>query len=150
MQLKTNDSVDYKNLKHDFILVNTVSGLAIGVLICVICLQQRGIFPHIPCGVHDILHLYCPGCGGTRALSYLLRGQVMRSLYYNPAIVLGILLIGYYEVGVLLTLFRRNGQRYYERKGWLVYAYLLILVIYSVGRDVMLLMGYDLIGDFLN
>ncbi|MBR1866756.1 MAG: DUF2752 domain-containing protein [Lachnospiraceae bacterium] len=142
--------MNYKNLKRDFLLVNMVSALALGVLLCVICLQQSGILPHIPCGVHDILHVYCPGCGGTRALSSLLQGKVICSLYYNPAIVLGILLIAYYEVGVLLTLYRRNGRRYYERKGWLVYGYLLILVLYSVGRDVLLFMGYDLIGDFLN
>ena len=38
----------------------------------------------IPCLFHMITGLYCPGCGGTRAALALLRGQVVKSLLYNP------------------------------------------------------------------
>lgn len=39
-----------------------------------------------PCLINQLTGLYCPGCGGTRALKYLLGGHIFKSLYYNPAV----------------------------------------------------------------
>ena len=36
------------------------------------------------CLLHDFVHLYCPGCGGTRAAVALLYGQIGHSLKCNP------------------------------------------------------------------
>ncbi len=38
------------------------------------------------CDFHNKTGLYCPGCGGTRALFALLRGNVLLSIYYYPII----------------------------------------------------------------
>ncbi len=45
-----------------------------------------------PCLFHALTGYYCPGCGGTRALRYLLQGNMGKSLYYHPlvAYVLGV------------------------------------------------------------
>ena len=40
-----------------------------------------------PCMLNQLTGLYCPGCGGTRALKYLLGGRILKSLYYNPIVV---------------------------------------------------------------
>lgn len=47
-----------------------------------------GLF-HMPCLFHALTGLYCPGCGGTRALRYLLRGRLLLSLQYHPLILYG-------------------------------------------------------------
>lgn len=139
----------YQMMKRDLILINSVSGCAIGILLLVIVLQRRGVLPGVPCAVHDIFHIYCPGCGGTRAFFELLHGRILRSLYYNPAVFLGALLILYYEIGALITLFRKDGKCYYDQKAVPVYGYMLILIIYTVVRDYLLVgMGIDMIGDF--
>ncbi len=44
-----------------------------------------------PCLFHRITGLYCPGCGGTRALIALLRGHPLRSLRLHPLVLPGIL-----------------------------------------------------------
>ena len=36
-----------------------------------------------------LLGMYCPGCGGTRALNALLHGQVLRSIWYHPLVPYG-------------------------------------------------------------
>ena len=41
------------------------------------------------CWIWNHLHLYCPGCGGTRALIALFHGQFFRALWYHPAFALG-------------------------------------------------------------
>lgn len=46
---------------------------------------------HAPCVFHMVTGLYCPGCGGTRAVKYLLHGQVLMSLRYHPIVLYGVL-----------------------------------------------------------
>lgn len=36
------------------------------------------------CVIRDILHIYCAGCGGTRAFYYLIHGNIWKSILYNP------------------------------------------------------------------
>lgn len=53
-----------------------------------------GIFLHItemdlsqllgPCALHALTGLYCPGCGGTRALRALFDGEFVRAVVYHP------------------------------------------------------------------
>ena len=141
--------VDYTTLKRDFIAVNVTSGAATGIMLLVMILQRQHIVPGLPCGVHDIFRIYCPGCGGTRALFELLKGNLLQSLIYNPAILLGAILIAYYEIGVMITLIKKKGKRYYKKNG-LVYGYLIILAVFAIARDYLLVgMGIDVIGDFL-
>jgi hypothetical protein len=39
------------------------------------------------CPIYRYLHLYCPGCGSTRALAALLHGRVGEAMHYNPLFV---------------------------------------------------------------
>lgn len=46
----------------------------------------------LPCSFKKITHLHCPGCGGTRAVWYLLHGDLLASLRHNILLIpLGIL-----------------------------------------------------------
>lgn len=47
------------------------------------------LYTHIrfPCMLRELTGYYCPGCGGTRAFFSLLRGDILKSLYYNPIVV---------------------------------------------------------------
>ena len=44
--------------------------------------SQRG-FPLPPCPLHWLFGLDCPGCGGTRMVFSLLRGDLAGALHYN-------------------------------------------------------------------
>ncbi|MCM1107306.1 MAG: DUF2752 domain-containing protein [Blautia sp.] len=39
-----------------------------------------------PCMIHSLTGLYCPGCGGTRAVTALLQGHLLKSLFYHPIV----------------------------------------------------------------
>lgn len=49
----------------------------------------------VPCLFYCATGIYCPGCGGSRAIKYLVKGEILKSLWYHPlvgylAIVIGI------------------------------------------------------------
>lgn len=137
-------------LLRDFLIINIACGIAAFMMLAVMVLQRIHIIPSIPCGLVYLFHIYCPGCGGTRALFSMLHGHFLESLYYNPAVLLGAVLILYYEVAVIVTLVKNNGKIYYHKKPTLVYIYLTIVFGYAIVRDVLLLVpGIDMLGDIL-
>lgn len=40
------------------------------------------------CPVFTLLHIYCPGCGGTRALAALLHGRLFDAMHLNALVIL--------------------------------------------------------------
>lgn len=49
-----------------------------------------------PCVLHQLTGYYCPGCGGTRAVSALLHGHLLRAFVYHPFVPYTVLLGGYF------------------------------------------------------
>ncbi len=71
--------------------------------------------------------IYCPGCGGTRAVSALLKGKFLLSLWYHPAVLYSITIYVIFMVSQLLALISRGrikGIRFRNR-----YLYLLLIII---------------------
>lgn len=64
--------------------------------------QHRFKIP--PCPFHSITGLYCPGCGSTRALGYLVHGRLLNSLRYNPLVFP---LIPIVTVGIVLNFYEQ-------------------------------------------
>ena len=49
--------------------------------------EAAGWLLSLPCPFRFFTGLYCPGCGGTRAVLALLSGDVGKSLYYHPFVL---------------------------------------------------------------
>ena len=45
------------------------------------------MFRFPPCLFHLATGYYCPGCGGTRAITSLLHGQILNSFLYHPVVL---------------------------------------------------------------
>ena len=65
------------------------------------------------CWIHEHWGLYCPGCGGTRALIALMRGRVLKACHYHPAVPVTAILAAVYLTSQ--TLWRLQGRR-----GWVL------------------------------
>ena len=68
-------------------------------MVGIILLAIKRIFPADfapPCVFHKWTGYYCPGCGGTRAVKALLRGDVIGSFFYHPVVLYGAVLYGWY------------------------------------------------------
>lgn len=73
----------------------------------------RRFLPRVPCFFSEILGIYCPGCGGTRAVEALLHGRLLQALWYHPLVPYGAFIAG----GFMLTqALERIGVR--RIKGW--------------------------------
>lgn len=66
-----------------------------------------------PCVYYACLHIYCPGCGGTRAVEALLHGRILESVWYHPVVLYTAIVFG----GFMLTQsLERLGVR--SIRGW--------------------------------
>lgn len=78
-----------------------------GGLLLYLLLAQRFRFL---CPFSFFAHLYCPGCGATRALAALLHLDLPRALAANPCVPLLALVLLYYEVAFLRAALRGRGR----------------------------------------
>jgi uncharacterized membrane protein len=101
----------------------------------------------VGCFLHDRLFLYCPFCGGTRAVEALLHLQLAQAWQYNPMVVLGIFIFIALDVLALIRLLRGKRKLYlFPAWGWIVAV--IAFVLYGVLRNyLMLRYGYDPTGD---
>lgn len=104
------------------------------------------------CGMKYLFHLYCPGCGGTRAIDMLLHGRIFQSLMYHPIIVyLALYFLSYY-IPALLQFF----GLWKKKINYMIYVYMLIgmlavIVVHFVVRNVLLTgFGIDYIGECIS
>ena len=68
----------------------------------------------LPCLFQVFTGLYCPGCGGTRAVKALLKGQIWRSFLYHP-VVLYAALVGVWLLGAQVLSLLTGNERFRKR-----------------------------------
>ena len=98
-----------------------------------------------PCLFALMFHLYCPGCGCTRAAEALLRFDILGSLIANPSMLLGIATLVHYEVMFILHV-RRRDERLPSHLPAVLFGF--FLVAFAVLRNILLVtLQYDPLGD---
>ena len=101
------------------------------------------------CAVHDFLHLYCPLCGGTRAVSALLHGNLPEALRYQPVVVIFVGIALVYYIMAWVHLFRKKPLMT-RVPATLSIGFTVLLFGYCVVRNLLLVFfGIDSIGDLL-
>ncbi len=98
-----NDAVNQKEMEwNDEVMYRVMIGiLAVALLAAAVLYfvpELRVAFQSRPCVLRSMTGLYCPGCGGTRALLYFLNGQIIKSFYYNAAVGYGISFVLIYMI----------------------------------------------------
>ncbi len=101
----------------------------------------------LPCIFHSVTGLYCPGCGGTRALRLLLHGDILQSLYYHPLVLYGAVLYGWFMVSNSVEYLSRGkykiGMRY--RKWYVTTGLILLILNFLIKNGAMLIWHYPMI-----
>ncbi len=103
--------------------------------------------PFSSCIMHDAMHLYCPACGGTRAVSSLLRLNILQALGENASVVLVAFVFLGYDIAAFVRLIQKKAT-VIKIPIWLWIVLPLILFVWFVARNVLLVaFSIDTLGD---
>ncbi len=102
------------------------------------------------CIVQRLFSIYCPACGGTRAVGYLLSFRFKEAFLSYPPLFVGIALLLWINFLYLKCIYKNNilyirRHKYYEFLS-LPIAILLTFIV----RNTMLFLGFDYLGDILH
>lgn len=92
--------------------------------------------------------IYCPGCGGTRALFAILNGEILASVRYNPITLLFLIDLIFVPITYLIE---KSNKELSLAKIRLMYnlSLLIFIFVYFIARNLLLIyFGIDLLGDF--
>lgn len=103
------------------------------------------------CLFHEMFHLYCPGCGGTRALDAFLQGEFYHSFLYQPFILYVAIILGYYYICAGYTFFiKRDGKIYYRIPSLLlIFAAVLVILNFIVRNILLACFQIDFLQDLI-
>ena len=101
-----------------------------------------------PCLSNTYLHIYCPGCGGTRALTSLLRLSFVESCMCNPIVIYIFIIFLYYYIKNTLYILSNGKFSPFVFKTSIVYIALIILFTNFILRNVLaIFFNIDYLGD---
>lgn len=105
-------------------------------------------FSPYPCLSNKFLHIYCPGCGGTRALRLLLEFSFLKSFMYNPIVLYIFILFIYYYVGTTIYIISKGNYKIFTFSTSMIYTAIIILLLNFILRNILaIFFNIDYIGD---
>ena len=128
------------------------------LLLLVISLVYGNITREAICAGEDVvscifkknMHLYCPGCGGSRALVYLLNFDLLRSFIYYPPLLVSIIFILDLDLRAFIS-FLKNDFSFLRsfRTKFLILIPIFIIANFIIRNVLLVAFGIDFIGDVI-
>lgn len=101
-----------------------------------------------PCMPLSLLHIYCPGCGGTRALKAMLDLKFIQAFLCNPFIIYCFIMFLYYYIGTSISILTKGKIRIFKFSFWIIYLGIGIFIVNCILRNVLAIAyGFDYLGD---
>lgn len=117
-------------------------------VLAVLLTKDSPVFRVGDCSFRELVGLYCFGCGGTRSVMALLRGDLISSFIYYPTLPITLVMILYWDVVLLLAHIKKKTSllRLAPWQMWLAVP-ILILVQWILRNLLALYAGYDPLGN---
>lgn len=96
-------------------------------------------FEGVPCILYFLFGIYCPGCGGTRAVKALLKGAILRSVWYHPLVLYCMILVGGFMLTHTLERLHVKSIKGWKFHSWYLYGALTILIFNFLLKNFLLL-----------
>ena len=101
----------------------------------------------LPCIFHELTGLYCPGCGGTRALKALLRGDVVLSFLYHPLVLYCVFVAAIFFVSYMIYWKTKKPQFHlYLDNNWIYGGLIILIVNFLVKNYLLIVKGIDILA----
>lgn len=102
----------------------------------------------IPCILNSKFHLYCPGCGGTRALNSLLKLSLLDSFFCHPIILYSVsIFVYYYLKAFIFLLIKKRYPKFYFNYLFLYIGLSIILINFLLRNILAIYFNIDYLGD---
>ena len=131
-----------------FLLLHIAAGIGVILFPCYRAITARifAVFPSCP--MHDFFHIYCPFCGGTRAVDELLHFRFIPAMRCHPVVVLFLGLVLVWDVLAWVRLIRGRNPWSVPVPRPLALTVAGVFVGYWILRNVLLIgFGVDPLGD---
>ncbi len=100
-----NHSLKSRNSANNLCFISPLP-IALGVVIVTLfILATQHFYPILPCPIKDVLHIDCPGCGGTRAVNAMLNGKPLLAIKHNGLVIAGFFIITCFFIYSLIQYF---------------------------------------------
>lgn len=102
----------------------------------------KGLFQwFLPCPIYALTGLYCPGCGGQRAVKALFQGDFLNSLYCHPFVLPALIYLIVFMGSHTLNRLSHRRIPALSVKNWHLYSLLGLLVLQWIVKNILLLAG---------
>ena len=98
------------------------------------------------CVILNRLHIYCVGCGGTRAVISLLHLDLVGAIRYNITAPMTVAVYLYYNIRAFIAIKKDDREYFKKQKYVLIYVVLVVMILNAVLKNVLLHNGIDVIG----
>lgn len=130
------------------IVLHLAGALTVAVFVLAVYLTKGLPYQVGDCSVREMTGIYCPGCGGTRAVLALLRGDIVSSFIYYPTLLYTILLTGYWDVVLVASLIKKDETINRFAPWWIWFSVVGVLVLQWILRNALFFScGYDPLGN---
>lgn len=96
-----------------------------------------------PCMFHAITGLYCPGCGGTRAVISFIKCDFIRSFYYHPVVPYAGFMYILFMIRGTIAMFSKEKYPYMKFSFIYIYIGIAIIIVQFIIKNILLVcFGY--------
>lgn len=91
------------------------------------------------CVFYRLFGIYCPGCGGTRAVSALLAGHLLQATWYHPLVTYTVIIFGGFMLSQTLARLHIGRIRGWHFHEWHLYGAVGIMIGNFILKNILLL-----------
>ncbi|MCU1250138.1 MAG: hypothetical protein JWQ49_3167 [Edaphobacter sp.] len=94
---------------------------------------QYSFYPRCP--IHELLHLQCPGCGATRSIAAMLRGDFAEAMNLNGLVTLLLPFAAVYGILCYTRLLQRKPLCWPQPPSVILYTALSVATLFTIIRN---------------